>query len=121
MLGKGTGKSMDETHIDIYVFDKCVSPTLTYGCQSWSLTKKQENKIKTFQNQLERKILGITWKDKNTIKIKQKTKISNFTKTLKLFKWIWQDTQCKNKQVGQNILEWTPLDRKRKKGRQKKR
>lgn len=38
------------------VFDICVSSTLPYGCQSWGLTEKQENKIKIYQNKIERSI-----------------------------------------------------------------
>ena len=32
------------------IFNACVTPTITYGAQTWSLTKKLEEKLKVNQN-----------------------------------------------------------------------
>jgi len=37
----------------------CVIPSLTYGCQTWSLTEKHINKLKTIQNAMERTVSNI--------------------------------------------------------------
>ena len=60
------------------VYDQCILPTMTYGCQTWSLTKNIGNKLKVAQRAMERKILGIKIKDKIPCKtIRQQTHIKD--------------------------------------------
>ena len=40
------------------VFNQCINPTLTYGCQTWTLTKELVHKIEICQRTMERKILS---------------------------------------------------------------
>jgi hypothetical protein len=42
-------------------FDQCILPILSYGCETWSLTRKMEQKVRATQRRMERSILGITW------------------------------------------------------------
>ena len=37
------------------VMDQCLLPTMTYGCQTWSLNKQMTNKVRTAQRAMERK------------------------------------------------------------------
>ena len=41
------------------VSNQCIIPTMTYGCQTWTLTKDIVNKIVVTQRKMERKMLGI--------------------------------------------------------------
>ena len=41
------------------VFNECIIPTLTYGCQTWTLTKELVHNIEVWQRKMERKIIGI--------------------------------------------------------------
>ena len=42
------------------VFEQCLIPTLTYGCETWPLKINTLHKIRTTQRAMERKILGIS-------------------------------------------------------------
>ena len=42
------------------VYNHCILPVLTYGAETWRLTKKLENKLRTAQRAMERKMLGLT-------------------------------------------------------------
>ena len=44
-------------------FNNCVLPTMTYGCQTWSLTKALVKKLETSQRAMERKMLNVKLKD----------------------------------------------------------
>ena len=57
------------------VFNQCVLPAMTYGCQTWPLTKTLEKKLETRQRAMERKMLNVRFKDRirNTI-IRQRTR-----------------------------------------------
>ncbi len=46
------------------ILDSCVMPTLTYGAQMWSLTKRQRQRLNSTQNSTLRNILGIRRRDK---------------------------------------------------------
>jgi hypothetical protein len=44
--------------------EKCVITVLLYGCQTWSLTSKQRQMLQSCQRRMERKILGVSLKDR---------------------------------------------------------
>ena len=45
------------------VFDQCVLASMTYGCQTWSLSKAMGQKLRTAQRAMERKMLNLKIKD----------------------------------------------------------
>lgn len=105
------------------IFDICVSPTLTYGCQTWAISEKTIRKIKVCQNKMLRSLLNITWKDKMTLEeIYSRTKVADVTRTIKSLKWSWAGHMVrKNEGWDKLSTEWIPIDKKRKVGRQKTR
>ncbi|KAJ4430080.1 hypothetical protein ANN_22289 [Periplaneta americana] len=44
--------------------ETCILPVILYGCQTWALSTKQYAAIQTCQRKMQRKILGVTLKDK---------------------------------------------------------
>ncbi|GBP24718.1 Putative uncharacterized transposon-derived protein F52C9.6 [Eumeta japonica] len=46
------------------VFNSCVLPCLTYGCQTWALSQKHLLKLRTCQRGMERSMIGVTKKDR---------------------------------------------------------
>ena len=70
------------------VYDQCILPTVTYGCQTWSLTREILNKLEVSQRAMERKMLNIKLKDKirNTA-IRQRTQIKDITEKITKTKW----------------------------------
>ena len=48
----------------IKLFDQCVLPVLTYGCETWTLNSKSIQKLNTTQRSMERQMLNITGYDK---------------------------------------------------------
>lgn len=102
------------------VLNMCIVPVITYGCQSWSLTKKHFKKLDVCQNSMERSVLNIKLKDKvklTTIKSKSKTK--KVTDIVKQQKWRWTGHMMREKidKWTKDIVEWYPREGKRKKGR----
>ncbi len=73
------------------IFNSCVLPALTYGCQTWSLSKRLEQKLKSAQNSMKRAMLGIKLKDKKSIKsIKKKFwRSKNILQLARRLKWDW--------------------------------
>ena len=46
------------------VFNQCVLPAITYGCQTWSLTKALAKKLETSQLAMERRMLNVKLEDR---------------------------------------------------------
>ncbi len=66
------------------VYNQCILPILTYGSETWHLTNEQEEKLRSAQRGMERKMLGITWRDrKQAIWIREQTKVEDILVTIK--------------------------------------
>jgi len=104
------------------IFTQCVIQTLLYAAETWATTKMLNNKIRSTQLSMERKMLGITWQDKVTNKkIREQTKLPDALQLLKSYKWKWAGHVARASENWANTVTcWTPAD-KRKKGRPKTR
>ena len=72
------------------VMDQCILPTMTYGCQTWSLNKQMTNKLTTAQRAMERKMLDLKLKDKIPCsEIRKRTKIIDIIEYTLKQKWKW--------------------------------
>ena len=72
------------------VFNQCVLPAMTYGCQTWSLTKALVKKLETSQRAMERRMLNVKLEDRirNTT-IRQSTRVTDIVQNVTNMKWNW--------------------------------
>ena len=106
------------------VFDQCVLPTMTYGCQTWSLTKATTQRLRTAQRAMERKMLKAKLKDKIPCReIRAKTNIKDVVKFAAKQKWKWAGhvARLNDNRWTKRITDWQPRYGKRSRGRQMKR
>jgi hypothetical protein len=106
------------------VYNTCILPCMTYGCQTWSLTKKDTKDLETCQHNMERSILNIKKLDKIRLKeIRRRTNINDITIKIKRLKWRWAGHIFRDKKDKwtKQISEWYPREGKRKRGRQVRR
>ncbi|GFS23944.1 endonuclease-reverse transcriptase [Elysia marginata] len=63
---------------------------MTYGCQTWSMTKAVGQKLRVAQRAMERKMLGLKLTDKiSCIEIRNKTQVSDIAQYIAKQKWKW--------------------------------
>ena len=48
------------------VYNSCGLPAMTYGAETWTLTKQAQNKLAATQTKMERSMLNITYKERMT-------------------------------------------------------
>ena len=48
------------------VYNQCIQAAMTYGCQTWAVTKRMQDRLKTTQRSMERAMIGITRRDRKT-------------------------------------------------------
>ncbi|XP_062532931.1 uncharacterized protein LOC134201702 [Bombyx mori] len=100
------------------IFNSCILPCLTYGCQTWALTEKLTNKIQVCQNSIERSVIGVKRRDKVRLsEIKRLTKFKNAIQISRTLKWRWTGHILREKyeKWTKIITEWYPRDGCRKK------
>ena len=72
------------------VFNQCVLPATTYGCQTWSLKKALVKKLETSQRSMIRKMLNVKLKDRIRISIiRQRTRLTDIVQYVTNTKWKW--------------------------------
>ncbi|CAH2229000.1 jg14622 [Pararge aegeria aegeria] len=101
------------------VYNMCILPILTYGCQTWGLTKAHQQKLKVCQHRMERSMLNIKLKDKWSIrKIRKATGVTDVPRKIKRLKWRWTGhvVRSSKEKWTKEIISWYPRDGKRKKG-----
>lgn len=118
---------MKNTEISMTVkrklFNTCIMPVLTYGCQTWALTKSHTRKLEVCQNAIERSMLGKKKSDRiRTTVIKEHTKLKDVITTIRNLKWKWTGHIIRGKNKwSKTITHWYPRDKTRKRGRPPKR
>jgi hypothetical protein len=105
------------------IFEKKVLPVLTFGCQLWTLTDSQKQKLAVTQHDMERKILHVRKIDKVKLsKIRSITKwrdINEFA-TQQKFKWAGHVARMNGQRWPIRMLNWV-VNGNRSRGRPKPR
>ena len=108
------------TNLKKRVFDQCILPTLTYGCQTWKINKGTIRKIRTAQRKMERKMLNIKQTDRiKNSDIRKKTKVIDIVKYVTKAKasWAGHVARLQDNRWTRRTTEWTPRQGKRARGR----
>lgn len=125
---------MKNQEVDINIkkklYEVTILPSLSYGCQCWSLKKEDESKLAICQRKMERSMLGIKLKDKiRNKKIRKKTKLRDVVEVIRSLKWNWAGHMCRMNSKfpdltvrwAKRATEWIPRDMTRARGRPEKR
>ena len=102
----------------------CVFPVLLYGCQTWALTDRQRKSIEICQRKMERKILGITPRDRvSNTRLQEITASENAAQQASITKWRWGGHVARQQQGrwAQEATMWDPYAGKRTPGRPRRR
>ncbi len=103
------------------VYNQCILPVLMYGAETWRLTKELERKLRSAQRGMERRMLGITWRDRKQASwIMEQTKDEGIVVTIKNKKWTWAGyvIRRRDNRWTTRVTEWQPRKGRRNQGRQ---
>ncbi|CAK1591386.1 unnamed protein product [Parnassius mnemosyne] len=102
-------------------FNTCILPCLTYGCETWTLTKALREKLAVAQRTMERSMTGYKRQDKiRNIDLRNLTKLTDILERIDQQKWRWSGHMMRDKmgKWSRRVTEWYPRDSKRRRGRQ---
>jgi len=100
------------------ILNNCIIPSLTYGAQTWALTKDLRSKIQSTQNRMVRSIMGVKWSDRiSNIDLYKKAKIEKVGKRIMGLKFGYAGHLLRKNEFNwtRQILDWTPYGSVRKK------
>ena len=105
-------------------YNSCVLPAMTYGAETWTLTKQAQNKLAAAQTKMERSMLNITYKDiKTNIWVRKKTTVIDIINTVRKNEMVLGRAylRLKDDRCTSRITTLRPCDKKRRQGRPAKR
>jgi len=105
------------------LYNECILPVTTYGAETWVLNQQTLNKLQVHQRAMERRLLGISLKDRKTNEwIRSKTKVMDITTRVSTLKWNWAGHVARHNEKWSNkVTRWRPWGMKRSVGRPKQR
>ena len=106
------------------VYNSCVLAAMTYGADTWTLSKQAQNKLAAAQTNIERSMLNITYKDRKTnVWVREKTKVIDIISNVRKMKWSWAGhiNRLKDDRWTTRVTTWRPYDKKIRQGRPAKR
>ena len=69
---------------------QCVLTAMTYGSQTWAITKRMQERLRIAQRSMERAIVGTTRRDRKTnVWLRQQTGVQDIVCRMKKLKWQW--------------------------------
>ena len=92
-------------------YNSCVLPAMTYGAETWTLTKQAQNKLAVAQTKMKRSMLNITDKDRKTnIWVREKTKVIDIISNVNKMKWSWAGhiNRLKDDRWTTRVTTWRP-------------
>lgn len=102
------------------IYEQCVVPVITYGAQTWTLTKTMVNKLRTTQRAMERVMIGVTLRDRKRNEwIRQRTKVVDIVERVTSLKWNFAGhiVRLTDERWNSRIIRWRPWEEKRGRGR----
>ena len=102
------------------LFNQCVLPTMTYGSETWNLTKQTVHQLQVAQRAMERAILGISLLDHvPNVEIRKRTKVTDITRKVASAKWRWAGHVCRREdgRWSRKLIDWQPRTGHRNVGR----
>ena len=97
--------------------DTVILPAMTYGGETWVLTKYQEKKPAVVQQSMERSLLNVTKRDKIRNEIRSKTGVKDIKERVQCMKgpWAGHVARLRNTRWAKIASEWTLGEGKREK------
>lgn len=102
------------------VYNQCVLAAMTYGSQTWAITKRMQERLRVTQRSMERSMVGTTRRDRKTnVWLRQQTGVQDIVCKIKKLKWQWAGhiARTADDRWTKIVTEWIPLQGKRKQGR----
>jgi hypothetical protein len=110
------------------IYKSVIRPVVTYGCEAWTLTNRDEQYLRIFERKILRKIFGPVQNEGGSWRIRMNHELSKlignadivrFIKSRRIA-WLGHVMRMDERRTPRRVLEWKPIGR-RIRGRPRKR
>ena len=101
-------------------FNECVLSEMTFGCETWSLSNTQLEKLVTTQRKIERIMIGVTLKDrKSTNWVRKQSGVTDIIRNIRenKHKWSCHVARRHDNRWTIRVTKWISRGHKRSRGR----
>jgi hypothetical protein len=110
------------------IYTSLIRPIVTYGCEVWTLTNRDEKYLRIFERRILRKIFGPVQNEDGFWRIRMNYELNDLIKNADIVRfvkskrmvWLGHVMQMEGKRIPKRVVEWKPTGR-RKRGRPRKR
>jgi len=109
-------------------YKSLIRPVVTYGCEAWTLTTRDEQRLRIFERKILRKIYGPVQDKAGSWRIRMNHELNELIGNADIVRfiksrrraWLGHVMRMDEKRIPKRILEWKPIGR-RIRGRPRKR
>jgi hypothetical protein len=99
------------------IYKSLIRPVMTYECEAWTLTNREEQRLRTFERRILRKIFGPVQNEHGSWRIRMNYELNELTEnayTVRFIKsrriaWLGHVMRMDDKRTPKRILEWKPI------------
>src|SRR5215475_11197826 len=108
------------------MYKSLIRPVVTYGCEAWTLTNRDEQHLRIFERKILRKIFSPvqdkdgSWRIRTNYELNELIGNAGIVKSVKSRRIAWLGHVMEEKRMPKRVLEWKPAG-KRIRGRPRKR
>jgi hypothetical protein len=110
------------------IYESLIRPKVTYGCEAWALTSRDEQYLRVFERRILRKIFGPVQNEDRFWRIRMNHELNVLIKNADIvgyvksrrMAWLGHVMRMEGERIPKRVLEWKPMGR-RNRGRPRKR
>jgi hypothetical protein len=99
------------------IYKSLIRPVVTYGCEAWTLTNRDEQHLKIFERRILRKIFGPvqnedgSWRVRMNYELNELIRNSDIVRFIKSRRiaWLGHVMRMDDKRTPKRILQWKPV------------
>ena len=99
------------------IYKSLITPVVTYGCEAWTLTNRDEQHLRIYERRILRKIFGPLQNEDRSWRIRMNCELNKlignadivrFTKSRRIA-WLGHVMRMDDKRTPKRILKWKPI------------
>jgi hypothetical protein len=110
------------------IYKSLIRPIVTYGCEAWTLTNRDEQHLRIFEHRILRKIFGPVQNEDGFWRIRMDHELTDLIKNADIVRyvksqrmaWLGHVMRMEGERIPKRVREWKPMGR-RNRGRPRKR
>jgi hypothetical protein len=98
------------------IYKSLIRPVVTYGCEAWTLTNRDEQHLRIFEHRILRKIFGPVQNEDGTWRIRMNYELNKLIENADIVRfiksrkaWLGHVMQMDYKRTPKRIFEWKPI------------